>query len=68
MMIMADKPARLNNPYKITVEAPLIRPGLRIETTVSEKYVEEAVSRVMGMVRRINEKENAAQTDSESKK
>lgn len=44
----------LNNRYRIRVEAPLLRPGLTIETEVSERYLVEVVETVMGMVREIN--------------
>lgn len=44
-----------NNAYKIIVTEPLIRPGLRIETRVSEGYLVETVAvKVMEMVRMIN--------------
>lgn len=44
----------MNNTIKIVVESPLLRPGLRLETTVSEKYVVKATEFLMGIVREIN--------------
>ena len=44
----------MNNKYKIKAEAPLLRPGLSIETEVSSAYVEDAASDLMQAVRNIN--------------
>jgi hypothetical protein len=44
----------MNNTYRITVQSPLIRPGITIETTVSEKYLVAAVQTLMAKVREIN--------------
>jgi hypothetical protein len=44
----------MNNKYKIKVEAPLVRPGITIETEVSERYLVPAVKMVMDKVREIN--------------
>ena len=44
----------MNNKYKITVEAPLIRPGIKIETECSEKYVVKVIEKLMDLVREIN--------------
>jgi len=44
----------MNNKYKITVEAPLLRAGIRLETTCSEKYVPKVMEKIMEMVREIN--------------
>ncbi len=47
-----------NTKYRITASAPLLRPGLTIEAgPVSERYVVETVSRLMGFVRSIAQKE-----------
>lgn len=43
-----------NNKYKITVEAPLLRAGLKIETECSEKYLTEVVETLLTKVREIN--------------
>ena len=45
----------MNNKYKIKAEAPVLRPGLSIETEVSSAYVEEATYKLMDIVRIINE-------------
>lgn len=45
----------MNNSYKITVESPLLRPGLKIETTVSEKYLIPAHAVIMDKIRSIND-------------
>lgn len=44
----------LNNKYKIIVTDPLIRPGLKIETECSIKYLPQVVSDTMNSVRQIN--------------
>lgn len=44
----------LNTPHVVTVAAPLLRPGLTITATCSEKYVPEVVKRLMTLVRKIN--------------
>lgn len=44
----------MNNTYKITVESPLVRPGLKLETECSEKYVVAVVAKAMELVREIN--------------
>lgn len=46
--------SRLNNKYKIKAEAPLLRPGLSIETETSERYAVRATKIVMDMVREVN--------------
>ena len=48
---------RLNNRYKITIQDPLCRPGLSIDTEVSERYVVEAIRRMMAMIREVNKPE-----------
>ena len=44
----------LNNMYTIEVMHPLIRPGLKITTEASERYVAEVVAKIMSIVREIN--------------
>lgn len=44
----------MNNKYTITAGAPLLRPGLTIRTTCSEKYVVDVTQVLMNMVRDIN--------------
>lgn len=44
----------MNNTYKVTIQSPLIRPGMTIETTVSEKYLVAVVQTLMAKVREIN--------------
>lgn len=44
----------MNNEYKIIIKSPLIRTGLTIETTCSEKYLQPVVARTMEIVREIN--------------
>ena len=43
-----------NETYHITVQSPLLRPGLRIETTCSGKYLHRVLENVMGAVRQYN--------------
>ncbi len=46
---------RQNTEYKIIVSAPLLRPGLTIESgPVSERYVVETAKRLLAFVREIN--------------
>lgn len=44
----------MNNIYRITVQTPLLRPGVTIETECSEKYLVAVVQKVMDTVREIN--------------
>ena len=44
----------MNNKYKITIEAPLLRAGMKIETECSEKYVKPVVDKLMELIREIN--------------
>ena len=44
----------MNNKYKIKAEAPLLRPGLSIETEVIFADVEDAEFQIMEAVRMIN--------------
>ncbi len=45
---------QLNNRYVLRVTDPLLRPGLSIETSVSEKYVVPASTLLVRLVREIN--------------
>ena len=47
----------MNNKYKITIEAPLLRAGMRIKTECSERYVKKVTDKLMEIVREINSKE-----------
>jgi hypothetical protein len=51
----------MNNKYKIKIEAPLIRPGITIETECSERYVVKVVNKMMEIVREINEESKTPQ-------
>ncbi len=44
----------MNNKYKITIESPLVRAGIKIETECSEKYVVKVMEKLMELVREIN--------------
>ena len=44
----------MNNTYKITVSSPLLRPGITIETEVSERYVVPVLKQMMEQVREFN--------------
>ena len=46
----------MNNKYKITIESPLLRAGMKIETECSEKYVKLVTYKLMEIVREINTK------------
>lgn len=46
----------MNNAVTIEVGAPLLRPGLTIRTTVSERYATQGVAQLMGIVRSVNER------------
>lgn len=45
----------MNNEYCLRVGAPLLRAGLTIETTVSERYVVAATEKLLDLVRAIND-------------
>lgn len=47
-----DKP--LNTPHVVSVGAPLLRPGLTISATCSEKYVVTVAQRLMRLARDFN--------------
>ena len=53
----------MNNTYKITIESPLVRPGIKIETECSEKYLVMVMSKIMELVREINQPETKNQRD-----
>ena len=44
-----------NTAWTITAKSPLLRPGLEISITVSEKYVVEETKKLMATVREIND-------------
>jgi hypothetical protein len=45
----------MNNKYKITIQHPLIRPGIKIETEASEKYVVRVTNMLLDLARVIND-------------
>ena len=47
-------PDHLNTPHVVKTESPLLRPGLTISATCSEKYVPEVAKRLLDIVRQIN--------------
>jgi hypothetical protein len=44
----------LNTPHVVTVAAPLLRPGLTISATCSERYVVRVTKRLLELAREIN--------------
>lgn len=44
----------MNNEYEITAEAPLLRAGLKIKTTCSEKYLIPCLDMLMSLIRDFN--------------
>lgn len=44
----------MNNVYKISLGAPILRAGLTIETKCSEKYVVPVTKMMMDLAREIN--------------
>ena len=44
-----------NTAWVITASAPLLRPGMSISITVSERYVVEETAKLLAKVREINE-------------
>lgn len=44
----------MNNKFKITIESPLVRPGIKIETECSEKYLVKVMEKLMELIREIN--------------
>lgn len=49
----------MNNKYKITIESPLVRTGIKIETECSEKYVVPVSKKLMELVREINKEKES---------
>ncbi len=47
----------MNNKYTIRIKAPLVRPGMEIETHVSEKYLVRALRTLFEKVREFNKNE-----------
>jgi len=43
-----------NETYKIKVGSPLLRPGITVETRVSQKYLVQALRELMDKVREFN--------------
>jgi len=44
----------MNNKVKITIESPLLRAGLKIETEVSMHFASKATNELLNIVREIN--------------
>lgn len=44
----------MNNKYEIIVKSPLVRAGITIKTTCSEKYVKPVTEKLLEIVRDIN--------------
>lgn len=62
---------RTNNArFQVTVQSPLLRPGLSISASVSERYVRDTVERLMDAVRMVNVGEDlpTAAADAHSEK
>lgn len=49
----------MNNTIKVTVSSPLLRPGLVLETTCSEKYAVNVLHQLMNITREFNNDCNA---------
>lgn len=45
----------LNTPHTVTISAPLLRPGITISASCSERYVAEVTERLINIARTINE-------------
>jgi len=52
----------LNTPHVVAIGAPLLRPGLTISATCSEKYVPEVAQRLLDLARQINTPNNGDTT------
>ena len=48
----------MNNKYKIIVKHPLVRHGIKIETSCSEKYLIPVINKIMELIRELNNKTN----------
>jgi len=48
---------KMNNKYTIVVGSPLLRPGLTIETEVSENYVVPVLRKLFEIIREFNSEE-----------
>ena len=56
IMPAGKKIDRRNTPYTLSLEAPMLRPGLKITAgPVSERYVVETGRKLMGFARELNE-------------
>jgi len=51
-----------NETYRIVVESPLLRPGLRITTSVSQRYLVSTMGELMGYIREFNKQEKERTT------
>lgn len=60
---MSEHKEPKNNTYKVKLESPLIRPGLTIETEVSENYVKETTDKLMNLARQINKNDKNSEHD-----
>lgn len=47
----------MNNTIVVEVASPLLRPGLTMRTTVSERYAERAAEQMLDLARRVNAKQ-----------
>lgn len=45
----------MNTPHIVTIAAPLLRPGLTISATCSERYVSRVAHKLLSIAREINE-------------
>lgn len=45
----------MNTPHIVTVAAPLLRPGLTISATCSERYASRVAHKLLSIAREINE-------------
>jgi len=43
-----------NETYKITIQSPLLRPGIKVETEVSGKYLVIVLKEILDRVREFN--------------
>ena len=44
----------MNNEYEITITEPLLRPGLKLKTTCSERYAVRVMNKLMDIIREFN--------------
>ena len=56
----------MNNRYRIRISSPLLRPGIKVETEVSERYLVPVLEKLLDSVREFNEKQDKRQKETQT--